>query len=65
MRNGAREFVGSSGGNAGMAMAVAAKKIGKPLTLFIPKSTLPLMIEKLKVWFTKYVSNYVDVILFV
>lgn len=31
-----------------MAMAVAAKKIGKPLTLFIPKSTLPLMIEKLK-----------------
>ena len=32
-----------------MAMAVVAKKIGKPLTLFIPKSTLPLMIEKLKV----------------
>ena len=45
---GATEFIGSSGGNAGMAMAVAANKIGKNLKLFIPKSTLPLMVEKLK-----------------
>ena len=32
-----------------MAMAVAARRIGRPLTLFIPRSTLPLMLEKLKV----------------
>ena len=49
VKNGAREFVGSSGGNAGMAMAVAAKQLKKKLTIFIPTSTLPFMIEKLKV----------------
>merc|ERR1719422_281819 len=48
VRCGATEFIGSSGGNAGMAMAVAANKIGKNLKLFIPKSTLPLMVDKLK-----------------
>ena len=49
VREGATEFIGSSGGNAGMAMAVAAKRIGKKLKLFIPKSTMSMMIEKLKV----------------
>ena len=49
VKNGAKEFVGSSGGNAGMAMAVAAKQLKKKLTIFIPTSTLPFMIEKLKV----------------
>ena len=31
-----------------MAMAVAAKKIDKKLKLFIPRSTMPMMIEKLR-----------------
>lgn len=31
-----------------MAMAVAAKKIGKKVKIFIPTSTLPFMVEKLK-----------------
>lgn len=48
VRTGATEFIGSSGGNAGMAMAVAAKKIDKKLKLFIPRSTMPMMIEKLR-----------------
>jgi len=48
VRNGAKEFVGSSGGNAGMAMAVAARQLQKKLTIFIPTSTLPFMIDKLK-----------------
>jgi len=48
VKNGAKEFVGSSGGNAGMAMAVAARQMKKKLTIFIPTSTLPFMIEKLK-----------------
>ena len=49
VKSGAKEFVGSSGGNAGMAMAVAAKQMKKKLTIFIPTSTLPFMIEKLQV----------------
>ena len=49
VKKGAKQFVGSSGGNAGMAMAVAAKQMEKKLTIFIPTSTLPFMIEKLKV----------------
>jgi len=48
VKNGAKEFVGSSGGNAGMAMAVAARQMKKKLTIFIPTSTLPFMIDKLK-----------------
>ena len=46
---GAARFVGSSGGNAGMAMAVAARALARPLTIFIPRSTLPFMVEKLEV----------------
>jgi L-serine/L-threonine ammonia-lyase len=42
-------LVGSSGGNAGMAMAYAAKNLGMPITLFIPTSTPAMMIERLKV----------------
>jgi len=48
VKNGRTSFVGSSGGNAGMAMAVAANKMGTNLKLYIPKSTLPFMVEKLK-----------------
>ena len=48
VKNGSTEFIGSSGGNAGLAMAVAANKIGTKLKLFIPKSTLPMMIDKLR-----------------
>ena len=34
-REGRQHFIGSSGGNAGMAMAVAAKKIGKGIRVLI------------------------------
>ena len=46
-RNGCAKFVGSSGGNAGMAMAYAAAKIGKKLSLFVPKNTPGFMEQKL------------------
>jgi threonine synthase len=46
---GATKLVGSSGGNAGMAMAYAAKKIGMPIVLFIPTSTPAMMVERLRV----------------
>jgi len=48
VRNGAEQFVGSSGGNAGMAMAVAAKKLSKKLTIFIPRSTKAFMVKRLE-----------------
>jgi len=48
VREGAEQFVGSSGGNAGMAMAVAAKKLSKKLTIFIPRSTKAFMVKRLE-----------------
>merc|ERR1712172_14100 len=48
VKDGARQFVGSSGGNAGMAMAVAAKQLGKKLTIFIPRSTKAFVVKRLE-----------------
>ena len=47
--SGASTIVGSSGGNAGKAMAYAAKKLNMKAVLFIPKSTPQMMIDKIKV----------------
>ena len=46
VRNGSLQFVGSSGGNAGLAMAYAAGKLGKKLTLFVPRTTPAFMEHK-------------------
>ena len=46
-KNGCAKFVGSSGGNAGMAMAYAAAKLGMKLLLFVPKNTPDFMEQKL------------------
>jgi threonine dehydratase len=43
------KLVGSSGGNAGLAMAFAAKMLSMPIVLFIPTSTPPMMVERIKV----------------
>merc|ERR1711971_1338141 len=48
VKDGARQFVGSSGSNAGMAMAVAAKQLGKKLTIFIPRSTKAFVVKRLE-----------------
>eukprot|EP00095_Tigriopus_kingsejongensis_P007185 maker-scaffold778_size98284-snap-gene-0.17 protein:Tk07185 transcript:maker-scaffold778_size98284-snap-gene-0.17-mRNA-1 annotation:"threonine dehydratase" len=50
VKNGAKKLVGSSGGNAGVAMAFAADEMGTPLTLFIPKSTPKIILDNLKVY---------------
>jgi L-serine/L-threonine ammonia-lyase len=47
VRNGSLQFVGSSGGNAGLAMAYAAGKLGKKLTLFVPRTTPAFMEQKI------------------
>lgn len=45
---GAKAFVSSSGGNAGLAAAYSGKKLGVPTTIVVPQTTLPLMIEKIR-----------------
>lgn len=45
---GFKRLVGSSGGNAGLAMAYAANQLSMPITLFIPTSTPTMMIELIK-----------------
>ncbi|NXA54720.1 SDSL protein, partial [Nothocercus julius] len=47
-RQGCRRFVCSSGGNAGLAMAYAARKLGLPATVVVPSSTGPMVVRKLR-----------------
>ncbi|XP_027737702.1 serine dehydratase-like [Empidonax traillii] len=47
-KKGCRRFVCSSGGNAGMAAAYAAKKLGLPITVVIPSSSGPIPKRKLE-----------------
>ena len=48
-KSGFSKLVGSSGGNAGLAMAYASNQLQMPLTLFIPKSTPKMMVDLIKV----------------
>nr|XP_025974792.1 serine dehydratase-like [Dromaius novaehollandiae]XP_025974793.1 serine dehydratase-like [Dromaius novaehollandiae]XP_025974794.1 serine dehydratase-like [Dromaius novaehollandiae] len=47
-KKGCRHFVCSSGGNAGLATAYAARKLGLPATVVVPSSTGPAMVRKLQ-----------------
>lgn len=42
------KLICSSGGNAGNAVAVAGKRLGIPVDIFVPTTTLPMMIDILK-----------------
>jgi L-serine/L-threonine ammonia-lyase len=44
---GATQFVASSGGNAGIAVAFAGRKLGIPVTVFVPEPTKPVFLERL------------------
>jgi len=46
--DGCTKFVGASGGNAGLALAFSAEKLGVPCTLFVPKNVLPRMLKRLR-----------------
>lgn len=46
--NGATQFISSSGGNAGLAAAFAARYLKTPITVVLPKSTPSMMIDKIK-----------------
>lgn len=43
-----KKLISSSGGNAGHSVATIGKKVGLPVEVFVPVTTKPLMIEKLK-----------------
>jgi L-serine/L-threonine ammonia-lyase len=47
-RAGARRFVSSSGGNAGVAVAWAGRALGVPTTVFVPRTTSERMIAKMR-----------------
>lgn len=48
MQRGAKKFVSSSGGNAGMAVAYAARQYGLPCIVVVPESTPEYMREKIR-----------------
>ena len=45
---GASAFISSSGGNAGLAVAYAGRRLGVPVTVVVPKTTKPRAIELIK-----------------
>ena len=47
-KHGAQQFISSSGGNAGIAVAYAGRKLGIPVTVVVPQSTSARAIEYLK-----------------
>jgi len=48
IKQGAKEFVCSSGGNAGLAASYSARKLNVPITVVLPESTPVMMREKIK-----------------
>lgn len=47
-RQGAKGFISSSGGNAGLAVAFISKALRLPATIVIPKTTPRIMVDKLE-----------------
>lgn len=48
LRQGAKRFISSSGGNAGVAVAYAGRKLGVPVTVVVPKTTSQTALEVLR-----------------
>jgi L-serine/L-threonine ammonia-lyase len=48
IKNGCRQLVSSSGGNAGYAVAYAGRKLGVPVTVFVPKTTNSIFLNQLE-----------------
>lgn len=47
-KDGCTHLVASSGGNAGNAVAYAGRKLGIPVTVFVPKKTNPIYLRQLE-----------------
>lgn len=48
IKKGCKRLVASSGGNAGLAAAYSARKLGIPITIYVPQSTPQFMVERLR-----------------
>lgn len=48
IKEGAKQFISSSGGNAGLAASFAARKLGIPILVVLPLSTPQMMVDKIK-----------------
>lgn len=48
LRKGAKKFISSSGGNAGIAVAYSGRQLGVPVTVVVPESTTERAIEAIK-----------------
>jgi len=48
LQRGAKTFVASSGGNAGVAVAYCGMKLGIPTTVFIPNTSNPIYLDAIK-----------------
>lgn len=48
LAQGARKFISSSGGNAGLAVAYAGRRLGVPVTVVVPETTTPKAIALLQ-----------------
>jgi L-serine/L-threonine ammonia-lyase len=47
-KRGKKMLISSSGGNAGYAVAYAGRKLGLPVIVFVPSSTIEVMIRKIE-----------------
>ena len=47
-RQGAKRFISSSGGNAGIAVAYAGRKLGMPVTVVVPETTSQKALDVLR-----------------
>ncbi len=48
LTKGAKRFISSSGGNAGIAVAYAGRKLGVPVTVVVPQTTSAMAIEVIR-----------------
>ncbi len=48
MKEGCKQFVSSSGGNAGLAAVFCAQELNIPITVVVPEPTPPFIVQKLK-----------------
>ena len=48
LAKGAKRFISSSGGNAGIAVAYAGRKLGVPVTVVVPQTTSAMAIEAIR-----------------
>lgn len=55
LQRGAKAFVASSGGNAGIAVAYCGMKLDVPTTVFIPSSSDPIYIDAIKLYGAKVI----------